>query len=865
MKTKYSTIPIEAQSSTSLEKEEKGNLLSDMTGENGLITSVLDVEVVDEILSTSIYNKPEVAIREVLNNALRQCRTAEKLGASPRINIIFDVKNNRLIFEEIDSMGMPVQIFKDVYIHTGRSGNLDGSESGQFGIGKKSYRAIADTMIFETYARETKEKYAFMAKGKYFEEITTPNLNEFGSRVSFAIKEGVNLADLAKYVTNISRFTQVKIYLEFTDDLKENPNHTTIAFDKGITQISPVDKKEFLAKKLENDNLVWLEIDKEDYSVLFAFSGNYRRDRVMHNNLVGIPISLGETEETEHERAKQNELPDAGFAGYILNIKDERKYPPVASRDYIKQDSFEKLSAVIQSDLEEYFSQIKVETIQDYKQSEFKFFVDSLPYGGFNEVMPQSTLNFNKLLKLKVYSFDCENKEEGKHHWSDINTLFEKEVEIVCNYNKTMRRISRVLEYSSSMVVLVPDGNKHDRHSALYIMEKAGIQSISEFMKAKNIKLPKSEIQGEVTVRRCNYSNGVDHLDIDELDKFCIRVPKENLEDTNISEFVRNVTSSEYTEYGFLRDQKKLEDSASITLEEFLTENKKKEFVTSQGKMTGRQIMKKSLIIVIRPHKSKYSDMLTFEFVQSKHKKTLVILDDGQDSHKVNSFLLAYKVNNPEYDFNVLGDQYDSSIASSLVSPLNLEIEGNWKDEPKAALFYLGEIKDPKIRELYAMAYSKVYEYNSEGWQSDKQEDITEHNALHKVFAEMENQSKTHTILEQSQKFLELNDTSHKFSEKLNSFFEELLKSEIKKIVKDKDRVETAAQICLKDKIKENSLVVSIEKEATYSPDVTLNFEVLHQVKLSKNLFELVCDSIEGYHSLESVSIDGNKIEVVLG
>ena len=157
-KQEYSTIPIEEQNPTSLEKTEKGNVLADMTGENGLIDSILDIDVVDEILSTSIYDKPEVAIREVTNNAYRQLRAAKKLGASPILNITFDVKNNRLIFEELDSMGMTVQVFKEVYRHTGRSGNLDGSESGQFGIGKKSFRAIADSMIFETYARETNEK-----------------------------------------------------------------------------------------------------------------------------------------------------------------------------------------------------------------------------------------------------------------------------------------------------------------------------------------------------------------------------------------------------------------------------------------------------------------------------------------------------------------------------------------------------------------------------------------------------------------------------------------------------------------------------------------------------------------------------------
>ena len=69
-KTQYSTIPVEKQKSTSLESSEKGNLLSNLVDKDGLIEAKLDQDVVDEILSTSIYNRPEVAIREVFNNAL---------------------------------------------------------------------------------------------------------------------------------------------------------------------------------------------------------------------------------------------------------------------------------------------------------------------------------------------------------------------------------------------------------------------------------------------------------------------------------------------------------------------------------------------------------------------------------------------------------------------------------------------------------------------------------------------------------------------------------------------------------------------------------------------------------------------------
>ena len=75
---KYSTIPVEKQTVTTLDKKEKGNLLDEMLNSDGLIESQLDVEVVDEILSTSIYNRPEVAIREVFKQRTSTMQNSPK-------------------------------------------------------------------------------------------------------------------------------------------------------------------------------------------------------------------------------------------------------------------------------------------------------------------------------------------------------------------------------------------------------------------------------------------------------------------------------------------------------------------------------------------------------------------------------------------------------------------------------------------------------------------------------------------------------------------------------------------------------------------------------------------------------------------
>ena len=867
----FSTIPIEEQNPTSLDRKEKGNLLSDMTGDNGLIDSILDIDVVDEILSTSIYDKPEVAIREVFNNALRQCRTAQKQGASPKINIIFDVKNNRLVFDELDSMGMTVQVFKEVYRHTGRSGNLDGSESGQFGIGKKSFRAIADSMIFETYARETNEKYSFMAKGSKFEELPEPNLKQFGTRVSFAIKKDVNLAELAEYVSKIARFTQVKTFLHINDDLKKNPDHTEIAFEKGITQIGPVDPKEFLAKKLDVDTelIKWIEIDNEDYYLLMAFSSRYRNEASMFNNLVGIPVSLGEKEEKEYERLKQNEIPNPGFTGYILNIKNERKYPPVASRDNLKQDSFDRLEQVIKADLEKFYSKIDVRTIADYKASSFKYFIENLPYGGFQEVMPRSTINFNKLLGLRVFTYDSEPKDEEDRRYSyshtDLDKVFEKNVQVLCNYNKTMKRINKVIEFSSDVVVVIPDGNKHDRHSSLWIMEQAGIQSVSDFMKAKNIKVARNGKLGDVAVRFGGFRINIEQMDLDDLTSNCIRIPKEQLLGSSIREFSEFLSSDEFSSFGFFRDQKKFEDTASITLDEFLRNSLKPDFETSEGKLSAKQILKYKKIEVLRIHESKYPEQLTIELCKKETKASLILPDNQTQTKEIQALMLASRISSKS-EFGITGNHFDHLIDEQMIAVLNIpvkkdkwdtEIDVEWKESPENAVKYLGEIKNPTVREFYARAYSKI----GDKWESKDKDDIQTCQELHELFVSLDTKNKIDKKGLAQILYSKFENSEEGYQETLKELSKKIVIEGLKEL-KPVQRYTEAINLFLKDEI-ENLSVKVPHKEDSYRDDIIISFESNQKLSIGENFIDLVQEVSEGYPSMKRVTVDGKKIEVV--
>lgn len=865
--TQYTTIPVEDQTGLDLKKTSS---ISHLRGEDGFIDYKLDGEdwkVIKHILSKSIYTKPEAAIREIFNNALRQCRTAKKdFGAEPYINIIFDVKNTRIIIEEIDSMGMPIQDFDDIYRHPSRSGNLVGTESGQFGIGKWAYLAISDTMVFETYVRKTNEKYGFLVQEKFL-DIPDPDLKKFGTRVSLVINPDINFAALAHYASTLARFTQVKTFLKFTDSLtgeieidgyKEN-----VSFGKGTKQIGPVEPKEFLLEKLESKSkfVNWLEFDKPDYHLLMAFNAGYKKDSVF-TNLVGIPVSLGE----------DKRIPDPGYSGYILNIKDERKFSPVASRDQLKEDSFNQLREIIQKDLEEYFSKIDVRTVHDYKASNQKHFIDSLPSGGFDNSMPHTTQNFHRLLSKSVTIFNNEKKDKDQWPRPTLKDTILKNVHLLCTYNRTMKRIDKVLEYSSKVVVLVPEGNRHDRDNILWVMEQAGIQNLKEFMKEKGIKLPKNSAIGDVKVR---FRSGIETIEIEDLTSNCIRISKDRLDD-GIKEFCDVLNDSELEEFGMFRDQKKFVNTDSVTLDEFLRFTKKQVFETSEGNLTGLEILEGEYnsIVILRAHQSRFAEHLTFEFVkehteagnpEGKIYPDLIIVESQTETKptKAQALKLTSKFM-PEIftnEFIAVGNDLDNTIASILVEPLKIDVKGSWKKSPDMALKYLGAIKSSAIRELYALSYSKIFE-SGDGWKSPEKEDIQTCKELDEIFQQLQahpNKNKLALAQVLFEKFQEVEYGT--YQRNIREVAKEIVIEGLKAITNLKQRYIKVANLLFKDKVK--NLEVKIKKDS-YKDEITLCFETDKKIKIDDNVGSLFNKVSDSYYSLKGVSIDGNKVEVLI-
>ena len=346
---------------------------------DGFIPLKLEQDVVVQRISRDLYAKPESGFRELVNNEARACRVAEKIfGAKPTIIISLDPSTRDLEIRGIESTGMSVETFKNVYTVIGRSSNFSGEEIGQFGFGRISYCTLSDIMILETKYRTPEGdsgEYAIMGKnGVGFNILPKPNLESYGTVVKLVLKKDVNLYKLVDYIREACAFSGIPTYLNLHSDLKEagtSWRSEEVKHPKGLVHLNKTyqEKAEEAASKgiFYHGRKKGGELVKSFHVILEGAElyGEFRvGEREYYDNfphllkigkderLIGSPIEIGI---------------DLPFSYYIVNILDERKYKPTADRERLREESVKALSEQISTKVsEEISSFLNINSIEEY-------------------------------------------------------------------------------------------------------------------------------------------------------------------------------------------------------------------------------------------------------------------------------------------------------------------------------------------------------------------------------------------------------------------------------------------------------------------------------------------------------------------
>ncbi len=393
---------------------------------NGLIPVKLEQDVIIQRISHDLYSDPKSGFRELYNNEARACRIARKSypGTDPRIVVALNPSERRLVIHGIDSMGMSQQKFLTVYTVLGRSDNFDSKEVGQFGCGRASYVTLSDIMVLETYSRETGEKFAVMGKnGVGYNVLPQPaDLDSYGTRIAVTLRDDISIPDLVQYIFDVCRFSGVRTTVEleadiddFGDSFHAGQYELGLESMKGhvasIREKNGDEEKLLLAVEIADDPDIYL------YGEIIARKSSWEEDytRILDRQsssssagtyLVNVPIE-----------GDPGELP---LSRWILNVKDERKFPPTADRERLTDAAItairEKIMEALKQRLE---PALKLESVSDYARSPYRILYTSGTYhysSGFAErLMPlldDRTREVVAFVSTKVYVL--RRKRHGK-------------------------------------------------------------------------------------------------------------------------------------------------------------------------------------------------------------------------------------------------------------------------------------------------------------------------------------------------------------------------------------------------------------------------------------------------------------------
>ena len=369
--------------------------LARVLGSGKTINTTYDQEVVAEYLAEGIYSGYKSGLRELYNIEARACRQSrDEYNATPEIHITLDPTERSFTIEGKDSLGITTDVFENSLIVMGITSNNNSNEIGQMGMGFASYTTLAQSIKVDTWARETDECFSFMAEnGKKFDPLPNPkNMKSFGTKISGTYyqmnpktKETIYIDEILTHINKLARYSTIPTYIHLTEDTDDYDSGTTMC--KGYSSPKEYLMEEFTEQCTEKSNreLTYtkeIEIvndDYEFYGVIGIEKTNWdnayacsMQDMDMPLTLLGTPITA---DKLDWENRQNSNKIDECFTGYVLNIKNERKYKPTADRDRMVAGAMQTIYKEIADDLKEKFEWVKLDDIEDFNSRE-----DQTPY-----------------------------------------------------------------------------------------------------------------------------------------------------------------------------------------------------------------------------------------------------------------------------------------------------------------------------------------------------------------------------------------------------------------------------------------------------------------------------------------------------
>ena len=364
-----------------VKKEKPLGLDSDLLACPSKLPDVIKVRLKDSAvahqIATGLYKSPQAGFREIYSNECRAARTAhQKFDANPRIEVTIDTEQRLLTIQGHDSLGITAQVFADVLRWMGRTTNNDENEIGQFGWGFFAIWTLAESMRLETYARETGERYGVTAKDAGAFNLLPDGettIQEYGTKIQLKLKKSIDLPVLVDWIETNCKYSDIGTHLTITQDVVKASNWGLkhVELEKGRKRLDSAIKERLqreIAQNCSGDRVLYaVEVDRSDYYFYGVIGGDDWHAHLFGDEeerevlLLNVPIEAPE--------ATSIELP---FTSWVLNIKNERKYPPAPDRDRFLENALKPIIGELQHFIEEKLSELNITSFDDYRCAPWK-------------------------------------------------------------------------------------------------------------------------------------------------------------------------------------------------------------------------------------------------------------------------------------------------------------------------------------------------------------------------------------------------------------------------------------------------------------------------------------------------------------
>ena len=274
----------------------------------------METDAIVRRVSRDLYANPASGIRELLANEIRACTQAKKEGADPLIEVT--ITKDMIRIWGRDSLGIARDIFDNIYMTLGRSGNFDGTAPGQFGLGRAAYTTITDHILIETKHRNGDHYTVLGVEGRGYQTGLPAGDMEYGTRVTMAPRP--ETSDRHYSIKNMVRSMG-----------KRSPIPITLTTER--------DTETILYEEFRTEGAISCKLPDIEFAVI-AESARYHT----HTNayLCGIPI--------EYRYGGKFSL------SYLaVDIYDERKYKPTPDRERLTDNAAADITRMIDTEIQD--------------------------------------------------------------------------------------------------------------------------------------------------------------------------------------------------------------------------------------------------------------------------------------------------------------------------------------------------------------------------------------------------------------------------------------------------------------------------------------------------------------------------------